>query len=417
MFLKQNIPKIKHLLKSVPLLLVTLAITLSITPIQVHADNLSQAYDNWAASIVDSQGVNSSASTTTVPYGVSTSRTGYLCYLLDKNGNKAADFAVAYKSPGFEFYDGSTTWIAESRKGGYKVNIFKNEPAPWNCTPWTAAGDDSYTTNEPQIKAWFESMDGNVQNAAKFIADNWGHDMSLRFGDEEVYLVIETLMHFRYSKQTSSTTQLTAEENFRALKNRYMGMPISQLLAESPTAVQDAFYNGIIYDDEVRGGLIKALQKRYDEDPSQFEPDVGHKWYCISGNLVGTVPNLIEYRNNVLQSDTRVFNKFTHKIAPFAEYIQQGNIGSQIGFLPWSGDTSNQITDSDVLNYGVAMMVISARPSGQTTCDESKLPAPHAAPKESEGNVSIIKSYRTRQGTKYTPPFPSWLHTVCVVHS
>ena len=118
----------------------------------------------------------------------------------------------------------------------------------------------------------------------------------------------------------------------------------------------------------MRTELIKALTKRYTDDPSSFEIKESAGWNPIGPcKLVGTPANMIKYRNTVLKSNTNVFNKFTHKIACFAEYIQPGNIGEQIGFTAWNGSTSSQLTDQQVQDYGVAMMVISAKPQGQTT--------------------------------------------------
>ena len=389
-------PKIKKVFQSIPILLTALILSLLINTIQTYAYDFS----GWAASIVDSQGKDSTATVGTVPLGVSTSRTGYLCYLLDKNGQKVpGTTAVALSSQGFEYYSGSREWIAKSRKGDYAAGRFSGE-APWKCTPWQSGSGDVYSTNEPQIRAYFEQMNGDQQKGIEFVQSNWKNaDITRKFRDGEVYLVIETLMHFQYSIMSKDGIIKTAEENYSYLVNRYRNLPSIAIIGEAPEEVQKDYYKGLADADAIKYGLIQAISKQYLENPSSFEIKGEAGWRTIGNStLVGTVPNLITYRNNVLQSNTNVFNKFTHKIACFAEYIQPGNIGEQIGFKAWTGGTSSQMTDSDVQTYGVAMMVISAKPAGQTTCDESQLPQPHKAPVESTGTTTIIKNYRTKTG-------------------
>ena len=400
MFLKQNIPKFKKVLQSVPILLATLAVALSLNTLQVRADD----FDTWARSIVDSQGSDGSASTTEITYGVSTQRTGYLCYLLDKNGQKVPGTdAIALSSPGFSYYPGTVKWIAESRQGGYEAIQF-NGVADWNCTPWQNAGGDSYPTNEPQIKDWFETIDGsNNQNGTKFVFKNWGETATKEYTKGNYFIIVETLMHFQYSEKSSGGITRTAEEVYNSLVTRYRLMPAQALINQAPKGVRDAYTAGEMSEDELRSYLVLALTRLYNSNPSKFEVREAEGWNPIGPyKLVGTPANMIKYRNDVLQSNTNVFDKFTHKIACFAEFIQPGNIGEQIGFTAWRGGTSSKISDSQVQDYGVAMMVISATNPLQTTADEPQQPSPHKAPVESTGTFSIIKNYRTKDTTTNT---------------
>lgn len=399
MFLKQNIPKIKKVLQYLTILAIALTVALSINTIQAHAYDFS----GWAKSIVDSQGADGTASVGSVPYGVSTSKTGYLCYLLDKNGNAVPGTdAIALSSSGFSFYPGSREWIAESRLGGYVAGQF-NGTADWSCTPWTSAGNDSYPTNEPTIRAWFESVDGNNnQGGTKFVFKNW-QDKTEGYIRGDYVIVIETLMHFQYSEKSSSGVTRTAEEVYKSLRKQYSEMPAVAMISQAPSTVQDAWYAGSLSENQLRKELLAALKNLYEKDPSSFEKREPEGWNPIGPcKLIGTPANMIKYRNTVLKSNTNVFNKFTHKIACFAEYIQSGNIGEQIGFTAWNGSTSSQLTDQQVQDYGVAMMVISAKNSAQTTCDEPQQPSPHKAPKESTGDVTIVKNYRTKEGSNLT---------------
>lgn len=409
-------PKIKQVLQSVLIALVALICALSINTLQTHAED----YTAWAKSIVDSIGSSNTGGNTTIQHGVWHTKTGYLCYLLDKNGNAVPGTqAVALKSPGYFEHDGAR-WVAISRKGNYTADNWTGT-CPWNLTPWQESQGGYAATNEPEIRAYFESMQGNAQNAALFVKANWGHDMALRFGDEEVYLVIETMMHFQYSNkgtgQQSTMTEAQKEATLQSLYNAIDMQTRSDLMAEAlnfgltesytkwNTYMQNYRDTGDSkwlkdaerYADMVRKYLKFAVEKAFNESISSTEGTAGN-WILVGDPVIGTVPNLIAYKN-AIGTNTPVFNSFTNKVAPFAEMIRQGDIGAQLGFIPWTGDTSSQISDDQVQTFGLAMMVISARPQGQTTADESKIPTPHAPAKESEGNYSIVKSYRTKQGT------------------
>ena len=90
-------------------------------PLTVHADGISDAAAN---AIVDSFGSSNSAGKTPTKNGVSYARTGYLCYLLTKDGSTIPGMtAKAFMSPGCSLHEG-TAWIAKSRKGNYTATVF-----------------------------------------------------------------------------------------------------------------------------------------------------------------------------------------------------------------------------------------------------------------------------------------------------
>lgn len=393
-------PKIKKVLQSVSILFTALICALTINTLQTHASE--SGTDAVASSIVDSLGITGTGGDDTIKHGVWHTKTGYLCYLLDKNGQKIPSTnAIALSSPGFYQHDG-TQWIAESRKGGYIAGRF-NGTADWNCTPWQESNNGVCATNEPTIRAWFEKdgTDG-AQNALIFVRDNWGNvdpNIPHKFGQGEYYLVIETLMHFQYSVKAGSTDGM--QEAIDAAYAEVDKMSDAQLMYRFKLAGFPAIYEtwlklpysaqsarADIYRTDLKYSVKKKIEEAYGSGGRTF----------VGDPVIGTVPNLIEYKH-AIGTSTIVFNSFTNKVACFAEYIQPGNIGEQIGFTAWNGSTSSQLTDQQVQDYGVAMMVISAKPQGQTTADEPKIPTPHAPAKESDGTYSIVKSYRTKEGS------------------
>ena len=431
-------PKIKTLsqalqvLKSVPLLLVVLLLTFSINTLQTHAD-----MEALAKSYVDSIGTSNSGGTQEVQYGVAARRTGYLCYLLDKQGNAVPGTgAVALKSPNFEYHSTDVQWHATSRKGGYIADGFsKDTPVPWNLSPWNPPpeGSDNCVTNEPQIRAYFESVDGNgVQKAFDFVDKNWGIEMAHKLGNDEVVLVIETLMHFKFSVAGNGQPTEFNDEYYEAqlqnLLNRVDNKTNTEMMKEADAygipfysqwlswmdAYRESGCKNTRFLDEANRVVNQTKQALKDAIEIQFKKAVeklkaesqntsSGKWIPIGDFVIGTVPELLKYER-FLSPDKNldVFDSYLNKVAPFAERIKPGDIGEKVGFTAWRGGTSSQLTDQQVQEFGVAMMVISAKNSAQTTCDEPQQPSPHKAPVESTGTTTIIKNYRTKDTTTNT---------------
>lgn len=411
MFLKQNIPKFKKVLQSVPILLTALVCALSFNTLQTHASGLSSSAQSeisrYAAALVDSIGSGSQGGTDSIKYGVSKSQTGYLCYMLTKDGATVpGTTAVALSSPGFSEYPGST-WIVTSRKGGYTAGQFSGN-APWSCTPWT---DNGLSTNEPQIRAYFESVDGNgVQKAFDFVDKNWGKEVADKFGNDELILVIETIMNlqFSYSSGTNSNNgNMTLElakmltpittASMQQMKKLALESGMTELFRNWPSDTNSdeayEYYNAV--KDTLVAEIKDAYYAKYPKGSSSGERQM------LDTPFIGTVPNLVEVKTKY-SPEPQVFDSYLNKVACFAEQIQSGQAGEKAGFIPWTGSTTSKISNSDVFNYGVAMMVISATNPLQTTADESQIPTPHPAPVESTGTFSIIKNYRTKDTTTNT---------------
>lgn len=66
-------------------------------------------------------------------------------------------------------------------------------------------------------------------------------------------------------------------------------------------------------------------------------------------------------------------------------------LGQDVNFTKYSN-----ITQSDVQTTGFGVHVYSNQLGGQTTCDEPQQPTPHNPPTESNGKVTIVKSYRIK---------------------
>lgn len=422
-------PKIKSILKHIPLLLLALVCVLTINSIEVHATE--DAYTAWAQSYVDLVGSSVSGGNKNITYGVAYNRTGYLCYLLDKNGNKVEGTnAVALSSPGFNYYtsESDTQWRAVSRKGNYYANTFSGE-APWAVTPWDPPQGSSKIcpTNEPDIRAWFETTDDkNNQGGTKFVYKNW-QDKTEGYVQGDYVIVIETLMHFKYSEKSTGEAP-PSEADLRAkLTNtlaRIKGKTDTQLMKEGLsyglTEIYDNWSRYMTYYAETkdRKWLEDAQQAAYStrtyllwKVENEFKKAIEASketveaglWIPIGDFVIGTVPNLIDYKG-VIGTNTTVFDSYLNKVAPFAERINSGDIGEEIGFTAWTGSTTSKISNAQVKGptntAGLATIVISAgnNPGINTYSPPEGSPGPAEDPTTNpskQGSVTIVKGYYT----------------------
>lgn len=370
-----------------------LFITLIITPPkEVYAD--STDYSGWASSLVNGTGSDNQGGTDYIQNGVSYTRTGYLCYLLTKDGADTGLPAIAFKSPGFSALSGTEMRITSRR--GHTVSSFLGV-APWNCTPWAQGGSP---THAPEIKAWVESMDGDTNNGVEFIYDNWGEEAATHFYNGDYILVIETLMHFQFSKPSDglSSGEIAAMA-LRIIDEVYGGDGGTDRLLEAAIGwgYEDVLDRWDSFKDSQQLSIITSIkQLLHSALITELEATVGSGARTFVGPpLIGTVPNLIEFRNST-DSGMTVFNSYLNKVAPLAERIEY----DEAGFITYTGGTSSNLPDSAILgNNGVAMLIIHAKSDMQTTCDESLAGTPHQPPKESDGKVTIVKSYRTKDPT------------------
>ena len=437
MFLKQNIPKFKKVLHYLSISAIALILALSLNTLQAHASEIDQKEMDaffGKTSSAESTSQSGTGGNQSITNGVSNSRTGYLCYILTTDGQAfPGTNAVAFKSPGFSFYSGTVEWLAKSRKGGYSVSEFK-EVAPWGCNPWEGRGTP---TNEPRIKEWMLTKVDGVERVAMFIKDNFGMDAALAYGKKEAILVIETLMHFQFSYEGSSNSAANVSDyELQSLKNRKSrlakldlqnGLNYEELLSfmeeygmeKSASNLRKTFkamYNSGAMTPlsnrvkDIQDNLLSQLKDRI-EEIENARSSSGSGRTLIGSPVVGTVPELVKYKAT-FSPQPGVFDSFINGAACEAEYMTAGGLGEQAGFRPWDGTTregryhssygNNLLSNQQVTDLAVAMMVFTAQTDTQTTADEPKIPTPHPAPVESTGNFSIIKNYRTKEGDTLT---------------
>lgn len=412
-------------------------------PLTVHADSA-------AGAIIDSLGRGSTAGTSTIQKGISYTRTGYLCYLLTKDGNPIPGMtAKAFRSPGCVLHDGTLS-IAKSRKGNYTADSFVGD-APWGCPPF--GNSDSYgnvTTNEPTIKAWLAQKEADgVVNAIKFVGDTWGGSAADKFADDEYVLVIETMVNFQYSvpdgSTGSSSSGSTSDGMTLEQANAYVTGLSGEVLAEA--AKNSGSASALIYASQyeqylawfragedienedgtvmsttevgrlltnlvmnMKGSIIREMTTRYSNGYvfSVGSTSSGGRQY-FGTPILGTLPNVLDYRTTYIPECTsNWFASYTNKAAAFAEYITAGKAGERAGFRPWTGSTTEKLTDGQVKEYGVGLMVISAHDNITTdathtwdaeNCGSTPGKAPEYIPTPTTSSLSrsytIIKAYRT----------------------
>ena len=410
-------PKIgKKLLSFIIALAITItALPLIQKPMIVYANH---NYAGMAQSIVDSTSSNTSGGTSRVKNGVSAHRTGYLCYMLTKDGGTVAGTdAIALKSPGYSGDIPGSGWLCTSRKGGYSASNWKGV-APWELTPWQPPKSDQDKTcvsNEPDIKAWMLEEDSlGSPNAYNFVATQWGEEVATMFGADEYILVIETIMNLQWSViERSGGSSGDIEQERRNIitrsvnKVKYTMSDIDLVrLAERygyagaeqayNTAKNAGNANGVRnLVNDIKDGIVDAIRNLTVE---QLGLNKNGKSYKLVGQpIIATVPNILKYKQS-LGISGEALDSYTNKVAPISERILPGGPGERAGFKAWTGGIK-KFADSEVFEYGLAMMVITAKSPYQTTCDEPQIPNPHNPPDESDGTKRIIKNYRTRNLT------------------
>lgn len=423
-------------------------------PLTVHASSESEA----AGAIIDALGRGSTAGTSTIQKGISYTRTGYFCYLLTKDGAPVSgSVGHAFAAPGCVLHDG-TAWYVTARKGGYTANAWSGF-APWNCPPF--GNSDSYgnvTTNEPTIKAWLAAKDSSTgnANATEFVKNYWGRSAADKFADDEYVLVIETMVNFQYSVPDGSAGSstdagstsggmtkaeaiayinglsddtlvqaardasvgeiyLSAYDYYRTAMQKYRNGEISEIhLQYRHTAITYEEAEGFVDSavSHMRLVVRVEMERRYNADSSYHfsvgSTSSGGRQY-FGTPILGTLPNVLDYRTTYIPECTsNWFASYTNKAAAFAEYITAGKAGERAGFRPWTGSTTEKLTDGQVKEYGVGLMVISAHDNITTdathtwdaeNCGSTPGKAPEYIPTPTTSSLSrsytIIKAYRT----------------------
>ncbi len=377
-------PPLLSRLKLLSVGLFTALICLLINPITAHADPAAGAANAIADSVVASyNGTHSDnhGGDSAIPNGVAYTRTGYLCYLLTKDGSPTGDPAYAFYSPGYNGIAGSR-WVCTSRRG-HTVSSW-TDPAPWGVTPWQEDGSPS---NEVKIRDWLLNCDGGVFNAVKFVADNWGKEAAKNFQSDNYILVLETIMNFQYSVKGGNggssgdsgldpaTKANIYSSCYRETKSYVKGLPdipFSEIM--KGTGAKDS--------DEL---IYILANQAYERALAKLQAgNLGSNRTFTSDPLIGTVPNLITYKKG-----NTVFDSYTNKVAPHSEKIKV----NEAGFTAYTG--TGALSDSEVQSYGVAMLIIHCKSDAIHTYWE-----PHGSPGNPEpripnktGTCNIVKGY------------------------
>lgn len=378
---QSHIPKplLLNRLKLTAVALFTTLTCLFINPIIAHATPIAGAENAVADAIVaqyngthsDNRGGNSA-----IVNGVAYTRTGYLCYLLTKDGSQVGLPAYAFSSPGLNEIAGSK-WVCTSRRGQSVSGWYA--PAPWGVTPWENGGSPS---NEPKIRDWFlkPTSDGKV-NAQQFVKDCWGLAAAKNFESDNYILVLETIMNFQYSVAggNGGNSGIDADAIYDACVT-YATDYVRSLPSVAYSEIMKG--TGSKKEEDLIARIAEGACKRVMEKLAASGG--GSNRTFTSPPLIGTVPNLITYKNG-----NTVFDSYTNKVAPHSEKIKV----NEAGFTAYTG--SGALSDSEVQSYGVAMLIIHCKSDAIHTYWE-----PHGSPGDPEpripgktGTCNIVKGY------------------------
>lgn len=360
---------------------------------------------------VNSTGGGGGGGTGTVPNGMKYTRTGYLCYLVnnDTSGGDAGYPAYAFRSPGYSQL-GGTQNIIKSRKG-HTVGDFKTD-APWKCTPFKERDDSGYVgTNEPDIKAWFNLREDGKLNSQKFVQDMWGDKAAEAFQSDEIAIVVETLINCQFAERTSTADKLTSEQenklkvqsfsvatrrvnnikNLTVIKNwcRTYGVIVNQTDPDTGESL------GIDRPEkDLRSDLKHAyadhLKKLAREKILEDMNKESGAYKSIGQPILGTLPNLLDYRNNTLHSNTNCFDSYVREVIPKSERIEKNDCG----FTAYTGGW--KMSEGDIPKYGVAMMIIHCKDDAtiKTYWEPNGSPGkPEPAKPNKTGTCAIVKGY------------------------
>lgn len=364
---QSHIPKPKHTLIFLSIFLLALVIGISIPSIKVYADGITE--DDVAAVAYNGTHDDTRGGDSHIVNGVAYTRTGYLCYLLTKDGSPTGLPAYAFASPGYNGIEGSQ-WVCTSRRGQSVSGWYRE--APWNTTPWGNGGSPSY---EPDIRDWMLQPINGKPQAQQFVFETWGVEAEKNFQSDNYILVLETIMNFQYSVAGGSggPLQIDKERIRKAARSRAEAIAARDGY-RSDTPERERYVQKIAAD--LAG---KAIAKLIAEGGN-----AGTNRTFTSPPLIGTVPNLINYKNG-----NTVFDSYTNKVAPHSEKIKV----NEAGFTAYTG--TGALSDSEVQSYGVAMLIIHCKSDAIHTYWE-----PHGSPGDPEpripgktGTCNIVKGY------------------------
>ncbi len=371
-------PPLLSRLKLLSVGLFTALTCLLINPITAHADHVQVIVDAVVAQY-NGTSDNNHGGTSAIPNGVAYTRTGYLCYLLTKDGSPTGDPAYAFYSPGYNEIAGSQ-WVCTSRRG-HTVSSWTAE-APWGVTPWGNGGSPSY---EPDIRDWMlQPIDGAPQ-ALAFVDKVWGAEAAKNFQSDNYILVLETIMNFQYSvkggnggSSDGSGLDLATKANIysscyretQTYVNNLPPTPFSEMM--KGTGAEDSDELIYILANQAYNRVLAKLQGG----------NAGTNRTFTSPPLIGTVPNLITYKKG-----NTVFDSYTNKVAPHSEKIKV----NEAGFTAYTG--TGVLSDSEVQSYGVAMLIIHCKSDAIHTYWEVSPGDPEPRIPNKTGTCNIVKGY------------------------
>ena len=128
--------------------------------------------------------------------GISPSKSGWMVYIVDANGNKASPDAKFISSNGYSFSRGAdAVWDISSRLGGYSITKATDNDVN---APWGAPFSGSFRTRESEIRAWMSVVDASgISNAQKLIQGYWGQTIAESWVKNDYYLVLEPIYEYR----------------------------------------------------------------------------------------------------------------------------------------------------------------------------------------------------------------------------
>lgn len=374
-------PPLLSRLKLLSVGLFTALTCLLINPVTAHAADPVQIIADRVVASYNGTSDNNHGGTSAIPNGVAYTRTGYLCYLLTKDGSPTGDPAYAFYSPGYNEIAGSQ-WVCTSRRGHTVSGWY--DVAPWGVTPWGNGGSPSY---EPDIRDWMLQPINGAPQAYAFVQECWGEKAAKNFMSDDYILVLETIMNFQYSvkggnggNSDGSGLDLATKANiysscYNETKSYVKGLSTTPFLEMmKSTGAEDSDELIYILANQAYERVLAKLQGG----------NLGSNRTFTSPPLIGTVPNLITYKKG-----NTVFDSYTNKVAPHSEKIKV----NEAGFTAYTG--TGALSDSEVQSYGVAMLIIHCKSDAIHTYWE-----PHGSPGNPEpripgktGTCNIVKGY------------------------
>lgn len=314
---------------------------------------------------VDVESSDFKGGSSTYQGGVTYLRTGYLCYLVQKNGTLIDGMtAKAFKCSGYSALGGEY-WDCYSKKGGYGKELTNFEgTAPWGYPCF----NEDKTSNAESIKAWMQQKDDGVTlNAVQFVQDTWKNDTwSKNFRDGDYVLVLENILSFQPSVKRNITAydiyngkyplHIVFNLNLGGYKYPYGGY-VHEKMKATYKQVKHMYedYNMKNPDKKLsptEGAIkltVELINRQIDRLTAEEikkvinDPANGVK-EGVGSPVVGTLYQCINYEREV-GGNPAIFAGYTNKVACFSEYIGQGGAGEKAKkFIQtvWAGCSSQR---------------------------------------------------------------------------